>query len=53
MNGNYKASKEDLEYFKSKFEKILFDNGFINLFVLSKMRKFIEKLILIILVLSF
>ena len=44
MDGNYKASKEDLEYFKSKFEKILFDNGFINLFVLSKIEKFIEEI---------
>ena len=41
MNDNYKASKEDLKYFKSVFENIVFDDNFINIFNLSKLRKFI------------
>ena len=41
MNDNYKASKEDLKYFKSVFENIIFDDNFINIFNLSKLRKFI------------
>ena len=41
MNDNYKASKEDLKYFKSVFENIIFDDNFINIFSLSKLRNFI------------
>ncbi len=41
MNNNYKATKEDLEYFKLTFEKILFDKSFIEIFNISKIRKFI------------
>ena len=41
MNDKYKASKEDLKYFKSVFENIVFDDNFINIFNLSKLRKFI------------
>ena len=41
MNDNYKASREDLKYFKSVFENIIFDDSFINIFSLSKLRNFI------------
>ena len=41
MNKNYKASAEDLKYFKSSFEKLVFDTGFVEIFNLKKMRKFI------------
>jgi hypothetical protein len=41
MNKDYLASKEDLKYFKDKFESILFNQNFINIFNLSKIKKFI------------
>ena len=41
MNENYKATIEDIKYFKSSFENILFDKDFQNIFDLSKLRKFI------------
>ena len=44
MNNDYTASKEDLRYFKSSFENILLDNGFLKIFSLSKIKKFIEEI---------
>ena len=41
MNENYKATNEDIKYFKSSFENILFDKNFQNIFDLSKLKKFI------------
>ena len=41
MNENYNATIEDIKYFKSTFENILFDKNFQNIFDLSKLRKFI------------
>ena len=41
MNNNYKASKEDLNYFKQSFENILFDENFYDIFNLKKIKKFI------------
>ena len=41
MNDNYKASNEDLKFFKEKFENILFDKDFISIFDLYKIKKFI------------
>ena len=41
MNSNYKATSEDLEYFKKTFEEILFDQNFIKIFNLEKIKKFI------------
>ena len=38
---NYHASKEDIKYFKNSFENILFDQNFISMFDISKLRKFI------------
>ena len=41
MNNNYKASNEDLNYFKEKFENILFEDNFIKIFNLKKIKEFI------------
>ncbi len=41
INQNYKASKEDLIYFKNAFENILFNETFIQIFNLKKIKKFI------------
>ena len=41
MNQDYTASEEDLKYFKKTFEETLFNQDFINIFRLSKIKKFI------------
>jgi hypothetical protein len=41
MNETYKASKEDLKYFEDKFEEIMFDESFIKIFNLKKIKRFI------------
>ena len=41
MNDNYNASKEDLKYFEDKFENILFDKNFSEIFELKKLKEFI------------
>ena len=41
MNNNYKASNEDLNYFKEKFENILLGDRFIKIFNLKRIKKFI------------
>lgn len=41
INNNYKASNADLNYFKEKFENILFEDNFIQIFNLKKIKKFI------------
>jgi len=38
---NYKASNEDLLYFKKSFESILFDKSFLDIFNLKKIKNFI------------
>ena len=43
-NSNYKASKEDLEFYKVNFENILFNKNFINIFELSKIKNFISEI---------
>ena len=43
-NNSYEATNEDLEYFKLTFEKILFDKSFIEMFDISKIRKFIVEI---------
>ncbi len=40
-NENFKASKEDLEYFKNSFENILFDQSFLEIFNLKKIKEFV------------
>ncbi len=44
MNENYKASNIDLKYFKSTFEKIIFNKDFIDMFDLKKIRSFIYEI---------
>ena len=41
IDDNYNASKEDLKYFKKTFEDILFDENFIKIFNLKKIKRFI------------
>jgi len=41
MNNNYQASNEDLNFFKEKFENILFKDNFIKIFNLKKIKEFI------------
>ena len=41
MNNGYNATEEDLKYFKSTFENILFDDNFLKIFDLSKIKKFV------------
>ena len=41
LNENYKANNEDLKYFKSTFENIVFDKNFIKVFNLEKIKRFI------------
>ena len=36
VNDKYKASNEDLKFFKEMFENILFENGLIKIFDLKK-----------------
>ena len=41
IDKNYKASKEDLSYFKKSFENILFDETFTEIFDLKKIKEFV------------
>ena len=41
INENYKATKEDLKYFKTAFEKILLNNSFYEVFDRKKIKDFI------------
>ena len=41
IDKDFEASKEDLKYFKEKFEKIVFNENFINIFSLDKIKNFI------------
>ena len=44
LNQDYKASKEDLNYFKQSFESILFNKDFASIFNLKKIKKFIMEI---------
>ena len=44
LNNEYKASKEDLNYFKDIFQKILFDQNFIEIFSVKKINQFISEI---------
>ncbi len=44
MNENYKATDEDLSYFKNTFENIIFDEDFLDIFNSSKIKKFIYEI---------
>ena len=41
LNENYKASNEDLNYFKENFENIIFNENFLGIFNFGKIKKFI------------
>ena len=41
LNENYKASIEDLKYFKESFENILFNDDFVGIFNLNKIKDYI------------
>ena len=41
LNENYKASNEDLNYFKENFENILFNENFLGIFNFDKIKEFI------------
>ena len=41
----YKANEEDLKFFKEKFEEILFDDGFFQIFKKTKIKKFLLEII--------
>ena len=41
LNENYNASKTDLKYFKDTFENTLYDENFIKIFKLKKIKEFI------------
>ena len=43
-NNNYKASSEDLIFFKDTFETILFDENLLNIFQLDKIKKFVQEI---------
>ena len=45
LDENYKASKEDLIYFKKSFENILFDEDFVRIFNLNKIKEFILEIL--------
>ena len=38
---NIKSSQDDLNYYKTSFENIIFNENFLKIFDLSKIRKFI------------
>ena len=41
----YTANNEDMEYFKYSFEKVLFNEGFFNIFHISKIKNFLREII--------
>ena len=43
INKDYTATKEDLNFFKNSFETILFDQNFVNIFDLLKIKSFIDE----------
>ena len=42
---NYNASAADKEFIKNSFEKILFDDGFFNIFKFEKIKNFLNEII--------
>ena len=44
MNEDYKATNDDLKYFKQSFENILFDQSFLYIFSLDKIKNFIVEI---------
>ena len=44
-NNNYNATKEDLLYYKQIFENMLFNETFLKIFELKKIKKFILEIV--------
>ena len=44
INENYKVPKDDLEYFKLSFERIIYDKSFFEIFDLKKIKDFIQEI---------
>ena len=44
MNENYKATNEDLIYFKEVFENIVFDENFLKIFNFKKIKNFFSEI---------
>ena len=44
-DNNYLANKEDIKYFKEKFENILFNEGFFQIFNKNKIKEFLIEII--------
>ena len=44
LNNNLKLSQEDLVYYKTSFENIMFDKNFLDIFKLSKLRRFLNEI---------
>ncbi len=45
MNKDFKANEQDLKFLKTSFENILFNESFIKIFELSKIKKFILEIL--------
>jgi len=45
VNENYLANKEDMKYFKETFEKIIFNESFLNIFKIEKIKDFVIAII--------
>ena len=45
MDNTYKASKEDLNFFKKSFENTIFDEGFLSMFQIVKLRDYLNEIL--------
>ena len=45
IDNAYKASKEDLNFFKTSFEKTIFDEDFLSMFQVVKLRVFLNEIL--------
>ena len=45
MNNSYKASEEDLKFFKQSFERIFLTKSLLKVFDLKNINKFLKKIL--------
>ena len=45
MDNTYKASKEDLNFFKKSFENTILDEGFLSMFQIVKLRDYLNEIL--------
>ena len=45
MNDDYKASEEDLKFFKALFENVLIDKNALDIFNKNKLKKLINEIL--------